>query len=529
MRVAVLFAGAWRFSERTCASIARHLLQPLQAVSFAVSSGRGRLEARRRLKQLFVSLNFAWVKDPNVKELRASIPPKAREIYETLGSGALSPLRGIPGGFNLPSLRKLQIALDLVKGYEKRRRRQFKWLIHTRMDLIWVANHPPLSMMDSSRIWTTPLLGAGGNHANRFALNDWHAAVPRANAAAYWGRWQLLCRGQAPWLPHIEPGELLSAVLQTLEIPLGEMDAVYCLNQCTNWSCQFSSWMPRKSRWRWEKNRQVLQQRAAALRLGVVVVAYGAEERYDGEPGHAIIPRFLKREYRDHTVGTLDDYRMQRELIKSPSVFMLLQHSLTVLLSFLRVSQGSVNPNLVHALVCTKGKHRSAFLAAGTAYLLRHMAIEGLEVLLWLPTLFGVRRPPMQSGYFRLEGSVTRTLTDWLSEMVLDPATRPEVIEIEPASEVPGPSAPPPPQGKASLLAALEKLAPDLSFVASQLDLDEAALAGLVALTSHSALGALLGHEIVPTALREVNPATRKWRNPSAVLQAVCRDRHFGL
>lgn len=30
----------------------------------------------------------------------------------------------------------------------------------------------------------------------------------------------------------------------------------------------------------------------------------------------------------------------------------------------------------------------------------------------------------MQSGYFRLEGSVTRTLTDWLSEMVLDPATR---------------------------------------------------------------------------------------------------------
>ena len=154
------------------------------------------------------------------------------------------------------------------------------------------------------------------------------------------------------------------------------------------------------------------------------------------------------------------------------------------------------------------------------------------------------------------------------------------MIEIEPASEVPEPSAPPPPQGKASLLAALEKLAPDLSFVASQLDLDEAALAGLVALTSHSALGALLGHEIVwldseqyvffsrlvlvclclmqvwimltgfntdcfddehvikrfalacpprPTALREVNPATRKWRNPSAVLQAVCRDRHFGL
>jgi len=40
--------------------------------------------------------------------------PKALNLYELLGSGALSPLRGIPGGFNLHSLRKLQY-LGLAK------------------------------------------------------------------------------------------------------------------------------------------------------------------------------------------------------------------------------------------------------------------------------------------------------------------------------------------------------------------------------------------------------------------------------
>ena len=38
--------------------------------------------------------------------------------------------------------------LNLPSGYEQRRGYQFEWLIHTRLDLIWAANHPPLTLMD---------------------------------------------------------------------------------------------------------------------------------------------------------------------------------------------------------------------------------------------------------------------------------------------------------------------------------------------------------------------------------------------
>ena len=38
------------------------------------------------------------------------------------------------------------------------------------------------------------------------------------------------------YCPQLE-GTLTLPKKLRLEIPLGEMDAVYCLNQCTNWSC----------------------------------------------------------------------------------------------------------------------------------------------------------------------------------------------------------------------------------------------------------------------------------------------------
>ena len=107
---------------------------------------------------------------------------------------------------------------------------RFEWLIHSRLDLIWAAAHPPLSLLDQ-RIWVSPLLGAGEPHPNKFCLNDWHAIVPRSMAPAYWLRWELMLQGSLPWTPHIEPGELLAGVLHVLELPLGEMDAVYCLEQ----------------------------------------------------------------------------------------------------------------------------------------------------------------------------------------------------------------------------------------------------------------------------------------------------------
>ncbi|CAE7362455.1 unnamed protein product, partial [Symbiodinium pilosum] len=138
--------------------------------------------------------------------------------------------------------------------------------------MIWVANHPPLTLFNRSKIWTAPLLGARGwEHTNKFIKNDWHAIVPRHLANAYWGRWSLIRHGLAPWTPMSEPGELLAAVLAVLEVPTGQFDAIFCLENCHAWACQFKSWFSpemRLSRWRWPDSRQRLTSIALALERG---------------------------------------------------------------------------------------------------------------------------------------------------------------------------------------------------------------------------------------------------------------------
>lgn len=55
--VAVLFAGSWRYEERTVATVARHVVMPLQAVVLAAlsGSGPGRLE-HWQMKRFFPAL-----------------------------------------------------------------------------------------------------------------------------------------------------------------------------------------------------------------------------------------------------------------------------------------------------------------------------------------------------------------------------------------------------------------------------------------------------------------------------------------
>ncbi|CAE7423749.1 unnamed protein product [Symbiodinium natans] len=260
--VAALFAGAWRFSERTASGIHRHLLRPLRATAFAVASGAHRRD-EHRLRRLWPTLaRIKRVQDLSYEELRASIKPTALALYEALGSGALSPLRGNPAGANLQSLRKLMMVLELARDFENQRGCRFDWLVHSRLDMIWVADHPPLAFFDKTRIWTAPLLGARGwQHQNRFIINDWHAVVPRHLANAYWGRWGFIQKGWAPWTPVSEPGELLAGVLEVLQVQTGQFDAVFCLEHCHAWACQFKSWLSdemRASRWRWPDSRLVL-------------------------------------------------------------------------------------------------------------------------------------------------------------------------------------------------------------------------------------------------------------------------------
>ncbi|CAE7197908.1 unnamed protein product [Symbiodinium sp. CCMP2592] len=290
---AALFAGAWRFSERTAAGIHRHLLRPLHARAFAVTSGADRQD-EHRLRRLWPTLvSIKRVQDLSEKELRASIKPAALAIYEALGAGALSPLRGNPAGANLHSLRKLMIVLELAQDYEKQRGCRFQWLLHSRLDMIWVTNHPPLAFFDKSKIWTAPLWGARGVELdNRFIVNDWHAIVPRQMAKAYWGRWSLIQKGLAPWTPVSEPGELLASTLSLLQVPIGRFEAIFCLENCHAWTCQFKSWLPpemRRSRWRWPDSRKRLAGLAMALSRGELRWVREAEGEGFLESGRGLV------------------------------------------------------------------------------------------------------------------------------------------------------------------------------------------------------------------------------------------------
>jgi hypothetical protein len=56
--VAVLFAGSWRYEERTLASLARHLVRPLSATVLCALSGGGGSgwRERQRMKKFFPAL-----------------------------------------------------------------------------------------------------------------------------------------------------------------------------------------------------------------------------------------------------------------------------------------------------------------------------------------------------------------------------------------------------------------------------------------------------------------------------------------
>eukprot|EP00435_Cladocopium_sp_Y103_P005588 s1259_g1.t2 len=269
--VAVLFAGSWRYEERTLASLARHLVRPLSATvlcALSGSSGSRGWRERQQMKKFFPALaGFRWLHDVSEAELRKAIAPKALLLYETFGGGAVSPLRRNKLGGQLHSLRKMQIVWQMTKSYERKRRRRFRWVIYSRLDLIWVANHPPLQFLEPpDGIWTVPLAGAQGHQDGIYAVNDWHGTVPRQWAEAYFGRWWMLRKGVI-WQPYLEPEELLASVCFWMDIPVGIFDAVFSLSGCRKWSCQFE-FRDQPQRWRLPLDVPVLRQRAQRLREG---------------------------------------------------------------------------------------------------------------------------------------------------------------------------------------------------------------------------------------------------------------------
>merc|ERR1712125_147104 len=100
----------------------------------------------------------------------------------------------------------------------------------SRTDLIWQADHPPLAMLDSGAVWIPRTVRHSADGAS--GLCDWHAAVPRSFADAYFDRWSQFAQGTAPATPNNNPHVFLRSSLRVQGVPVGRFPSVAGLMNC---------------------------------------------------------------------------------------------------------------------------------------------------------------------------------------------------------------------------------------------------------------------------------------------------------
>ena len=123
-----------------------------------------------------ISAAFAQTRYPRFRDLSIWSP--------VLGSASASVLR---------ELHDCQRVLELLLKHERWRGRNYTRIVWSRLEMEWLAPHPPLHKLPREALWM-PWMPFGG-------LNDHHAVMSREHADIYLGRWQLLLSGgcSPPW------------------------------------------------------------------------------------------------------------------------------------------------------------------------------------------------------------------------------------------------------------------------------------------------------------------------------------------
>jgi len=286
--VALLFGGSWRFSQSLVRAIRRHVIEPLGATVFAVmslgsSDESGAQTSGDETATEFASIvgdalaGFAWVEDLAQEDLIRDLSASGvLNVHLLMRGWDITPL-GSKVGTSLHAYRKIEAVLDLTQQHEDKQGRRFKWLIFSRTDLIWVADHPPLALLDPNVIWSM-----GGQ--------DWHVAVPRDLADAFFRRWTALREGVAPMMPRQNPGLLLMNMIAFSGVKVASFPSIGSLASCTNWSCYAST--GGSSEWRWPAtHKRKVMRIARGLRSGSLGWAQGSDGlpvvRFNGTAGGA--------------------------------------------------------------------------------------------------------------------------------------------------------------------------------------------------------------------------------------------------
>ena len=83
----------------------------------------------------------------------------------------------------------LSRCLHLSRAQEAATGHLYDRIVHSRLEYIWMAPHPPLELLDRRCAWVPDGEDFGG-------LNDRHAVLNREHAAIYHGRWEMILDGR---------------------------------------------------------------------------------------------------------------------------------------------------------------------------------------------------------------------------------------------------------------------------------------------------------------------------------------------
>ena len=134
------------------------------------------------------------------------------------GLSLWSPVLGNPGLSVLRELHDYSRVFELLRSHERQRTVLYERVVFARLEMRWFAPHPPLALMDASKVWLPFYTGRG--------LNDRQAVLNRSVAGIYFRRFELMLspessRLQPDWvLLQGHPEDLLESTMRAHELPL---------------------------------------------------------------------------------------------------------------------------------------------------------------------------------------------------------------------------------------------------------------------------------------------------------------------
>ena len=118
------------------------------------------------------------------------------------GNTIFAPVLGSPKLSVLRELHDWSRCMRLVAREEKRTGVKYNWIVHTRLDFVWLRPHPPLSLLQRDVVWIPIGEDWGG-------YNDRHAVMSRNGANVALRGWDFIVSGQVMQIdPQLRAGAI---------------------------------------------------------------------------------------------------------------------------------------------------------------------------------------------------------------------------------------------------------------------------------------------------------------------------------